>query len=434
MSLRFGTNNNVGTTYYSYPLGCGDVSSDVYLDQSWVADVGEMVVNWPLHYPAGKKVLLTIEGVDYTRIAGEAFNGSNVTLKVGETTYHPLVITNAACGYGYDLSYWVKVSGSSFTLSGATFTWPNSSTNYDTVGDSSACRSVTGSVQENYHHLSFRGFHNCTPDIIIPRGAPVSDNRGKGWNSVNARFDFQGVTISAVNPYGLFVRASNCSECGYQWDIDSWIGWDGKQNTPTPTINPPSVDVGESTPGEIRLAFSPNKKVIMYRDHLARDVDNFRCGKQCEPGQWETPYGKTTYMQAMECYESVDHACLGMRNDKEDPVGLETHLINEGKWTRTAGEVFDYPFTGAGIVATNKLKRGDVVFLYTYACDNNRIQHSVVVSATGGKVWAANNGYPFSSPMIFNELSLADLMNMYTNYWNPCKIRIRILKAPATFN
>ena len=225
VSLQFGTNNSVTTTTYSYPLGCGDVSSDVFVEQNWRGDIGEMVVNWPLHYPAGKKVLLTIEGLEYTRIAGEAFNGSNVTMQVGETTYTPLVITNAACGYGYDLSYWVTVSGSNFTLGGTTFTWPTSTSSTNYVGESGNCSSTSVTGQENYHHLSFRGFHNGAPNIMWvndPSGtaSDIADRTYRG--SVGQRFTLQFVppanAAGKIASYSWSVPNNAITNCNVQYD------------------------------------------------------------------------------------------------------------------------------------------------------------------------------------------------------------------------
>ena len=39
----------------------------------WIDDQGQMVVNWPLHYPQGKQVLMTFTQVDYTRLNNEAY-------------------------------------------------------------------------------------------------------------------------------------------------------------------------------------------------------------------------------------------------------------------------------------------------------------------------------------------------------------------------
>ncbi len=55
-----------------------------------------MFHNVPFYYPTNTPVLLTFEGVDYTRLNGEAFDGSQVTYN-GQT---PIAINghDVMCG------------------------------------------------------------------------------------------------------------------------------------------------------------------------------------------------------------------------------------------------------------------------------------------------------------------------------------------------
>ena len=122
----------------------------------WIDDQGQMVVNWPLHYPQGKQVLMTFTQVDYTRLNNEAYDPTQVL-------YHgqpPDVITTNNCGNGslcFDLSYIVAVSGTSFTLDETAFTWPTSTYVYDTniTTSDQGCWTQTNSMSGAAHHMGF---------------------------------------------------------------------------------------------------------------------------------------------------------------------------------------------------------------------------------------------------------------------------------------
>ena len=128
----------------------------------WTDDQGQMVVNWPLHYQPGQRVLLTFENVEYTRLNNETSDPTQIL-------YHgqaPDVIETNQCGNDfhpcYNLSYIVAVSGTSFTLDETAFTWPTSTLVYDTniTASDQGCWTQTNSMSGATHHLGFSGFHN----------------------------------------------------------------------------------------------------------------------------------------------------------------------------------------------------------------------------------------------------------------------------------
>ena len=447
VSLRFGTNDSYSETVTAYAPQCGGNLVDRKShNQTWAGDTGEMVVRWPFHYKQGDQVLLTIEGLDYTRVAGEDFNGSNVTLTVGGATYTPAVITNASGGYGYDLSYLVSVSGSNFVLSGSTFTWPPSTTNvnYTTAsycwnnGDYTNSISVTS--QETYHHLSFRGFHNCIPEILSPSGdaAKGINNAGKGWcnGGANYWFDFQGVTTTTTNWRSLVIAAADCPGEGcYNWTLDPYVGTLIPTSNPKyPAHIPPDSVPGVSAQGTLNLSGWVQKDVIIYQDHLARDMVNFQNGQSCFTDEkWTTPFGeikmKTGY-DRWNCHGSVIHAHYGTGDGTTSPPYDKTK----------ADRHYTFPFTSNDIQGINELEWGDVVAFYSpdsiYKNSKNWI-HSAT-SIGGPMLWGANN----SATANGNETWQFATRSVYDKCWdyyggaNPAthNLTIYIFKKGHLFN
>jgi len=400
--LRFGSVQVDSETDESYTPGCsagpGALLDDKQHNLQWVNDQGVMVVNWPLHYPTNQQVLLTFEKVEYTRVNGEAYDPTQVL-------YHgqpPDLIETNYCGIDYhpcfNLSYIVAESGSSFTLGPDAFTWPNSTIDTGGTGaDANGCWTSTSTTSGSAHHLGFRGFHNQAFNlkIIYPKGsADVKDNLPNSWRAPQYYYDFQAVTKNTPNSNAVWIQGQVDAPGTYQWTLSDG-GTLSFGTTLNPTHNPPdnitSDVIGTLTFKEIRgdKNAQTQKKIKVYRDHLARDMDNFLDGMTCKEGDWITEFGTIHMNHNWNCHGSVQHALDGNGNGyREDSPPEEIVMTWSNQW-------FNYSsghFGDKAIKAINGLNRGDVVVYYGPSpwLVGNRYLHSAT-SIGGPMTWGARN-------------------------------------------
>ena len=419
--LRFGTNNYYSEVTYNYPFGgCNPVKTQKMHSQIWVADAGEMVVNWPLHYPTNQQVLLTFEHMEYSRLNGEAYDPTQIL-------YHgqpPDVIETNWDG-NYNLGYIVSISGSSFTLNQDAFSWPTSTINISGTGaDPGGCWTSSGGTYGSAHHLGFASFHNCALGITSPIGSPVASNGGIGWNSTTARFDFQGVSKAAINYYSLTITARDCAEWQnkFTWDFDNNALGTIEGHTANPTHVPPAtVDPAAPATGNIRLNATITHPIQVFRDHLARDVANFT-GIQNKKGTWVTPFGSIEMDHDWICWGSVQHAYNG-KYGTQNQTKLSLHQVIDG-WPHVGGYV-NYPITNNPDAqpAINNLRRGDVVVITSSGVEVHAVIMTSTMTDTIKRVWAANNGGLYD-PDYFAVQKLDDVLGNWKFMTGDCKFMI----------
>ncbi len=398
-SLRFGKTDYSGETVYTYPTGCGDRITEKVHSQIWVDDTGEMEVNWPLHYTTNQQVLLTFEHVEYTRLNGEAPDPTQIKYQgqvpdVIETNYY-------GC---FNLGYIVSVGDTSFKLNKDAFTWPTSDVTPTDLGTTNRdCMTTSGSASGSAHHLGFASFHNApfTPKIIQPKGdADATNNPIDSWiGAPSYRFDFQGVTKKTPNFNAVTIQGQVDESGSYQWTLS-----DGGTLSSATTLNP-NHNLPDTITEDIKgtLTFTETigdtsvqtqKKIMVYRDHLARDIDNFGTMQSCNTGTVSTPYGKNVsilnWQRCWNCFGSVQHACDGTGDGYIYPPEPPT----QGGHSFTNGGVYPYSSITSAFI---NVRRGAVVGFFVRGCSVLKPGpqydwvHSAIFTGQDDLLWGANN-------------------------------------------
>jgi hypothetical protein len=134
------------------------------------------------------------------------------------------------------------------------------------------------------------------------------------------------------------------------------------------------------------------RTVKVYKDHLARDYENFAIGDSCDTG-WKVRMFNVyprPIMSRWNCHGGALHAYDG---SEDGSVGGKPHFTDD--WTTVLVEGTDrltYPFSTAVRSAIGGMHRGDVV---TYHCTSKDGVYGPGHSATsigGGTTWGSNNG------------------------------------------
>ena len=393
-----GNNGNDGSAVCGAPWYLGDSRQDGVITISDGCEYNQatryrndstLVVRAPFNYPPNTTVIFTLEGVTYAVSPGQTMDLSQVTL----WDKSPISWNN---GTG-EISYFATFNGGdSYVLSAGTVKWPasdgtpsNGLWNYfDPPG--------TGTVTFTGSQLSFWGFHNCLPEITVPIGsADGNGDNAKAWLTGPARFDFQGVACNNPGGYTLNISGGICSGIATKWTLTpASAGTLTYEATPTPTYDPPnslSGDPAKPVVGTLDLDGMTQKKVLMYKDHLARDMDNFAAAKDRTDFPWTfTAFGYTgTIDHRWNCHGSVQHAHDGTGNGKASfPEAMYALGINLNQ----PFAVLNYPFTDPIL---RNLQRGDIVAIH-YVGNNseNYPQAPWFHSATaigGSMIWGANN-------------------------------------------
>lgn len=194
---------------------------------------------------------------------------------------------------------------------------------------------------------------------IISPSASCDDNPipASSWLAdPNYRYDFQGIASGATGFYDLYIEGiiSLIPPLSYKWTLTN-IGSLNNDTTPTPTISNPTTGEGTLTliamNGETDTGVHDTRKIKIYPDHLARDVDNFKNGNFCSaPGTFiELPDGSLVPGH-LSCASAATHALDGT-------VGSRTYLDN---YSWSGGVTGDIPWN---TFVTMNLQRGWVLEL-----------------------------------------------------------------------
>ena len=294
--------------------------------------------------------------------------------------------------YGYDVSYlWTVPRDHQYTFNEDSFDWPtttHSDGGFQDLGGECGGRNQPWSSFCNSRLLRFDYFHNCRPEIMSPVGS--ADGNGdnyNSWSSGPARFDFQAVTCNNPGTYTLTFSGKICSDVPTKWTLTpTAAGSLTSETTANPTYNPPNSITGESVEGTLDLDGATQKKIIVYEDHLARDMYNFGSSQSCDPGNWDVGFGITHAMGQWNCFGSVQHAFDGTGRGYS---GLLPDKVVDD-WPSKA-----YAFGDPdAITAAQLLNRGDIVAFYVSNCSGvptDLLQHAATATGQNGRLWGANN-------------------------------------------
>ena len=183
------------------------------------------------------------------------------------------------------------------------------------------------------------------------------------------------------------------AQCAFQWTLSD-AGTLTSEKTLNPTHNLPDTITGDSIKGTLTLKQlqgvkdegQTQKGIRVYRDHLARDMENFGTVQSCSNGRWATPYGDIQMNiteRTWNCHGSVQHAIDGTGSGN---AGFPFGKVNG--WTLTN---LYYPFNAGASNIINGLQRGNVVLYYGNSSSFNPPYIHSATSVGGSMTWGANN-------------------------------------------
>ncbi len=254
-------------------------------------------------------------------------------------------------------------------------------------------------------------------EIVSPKGSldanpnPVeswlSDPDGWNPNFRGHRFDFQGVVAGATGPYVLDIEGRiEPADLGFKWTLDEAAGTLANTHTAAPTHTAPH-DEGQGTlilealDGANKTGCKDQRTVIIYKDHLARNMENFGTGISCE-GAWTfTAFNATITMQGTwNCHGSSRHLYDGSGTGGDGEGALDF-----SKDWEVAKEVAvsHHDEGGIAIPDLGPLYRGDLILYYAPKPEDHPffkepiLMHSQTCTGNGAETYGANNE-PLSYP------------------------------------
>jgi hypothetical protein len=183
------------------------------------------------------------------------------------------------------------------------------------------------------------------------------------------------------------------------------------------------------------------KQILIYLDHLARDMMNFGSSQKCVNGTWRTPFGITKICNPKmlwNCHGSVKHAY----NDSGDGYAETWDLsFIETAWVTNTNIVVSHKAGGGGShPPLGPLARGDVVIYYS---NEGLMLHSQTCTGNGTETYGANNdvlSYPGSPANQSWKWAVSSAGDWANNMWSPAwptgsptniqPIRIKVYKKP----
>ena len=223
-------------------------------------------------------------------------------------------------------------------------------------------------------------------EIKNPKGSlDANPNPVASWRTAPCyHFDFQGVVAGSAGPYVLDIegKIEPIPPAGYQWTLDAAAGTLANENTAAPAHAAPKTEgqgalTLKALVGVDETGCKDERIVKIYKDHLARDRENFGTGISCW-GNWSfTAFNATIPMgNTWNCHGSVFHAYDGSGN------GLSQTTVG---WATTE---YTAPINWAAV--TGSLSRGDVVSFYSWDGARYVLQHSHTC-LHGATMYGANN-------------------------------------------
>ena len=238
----------------------------------------------------------------------------------------------------------------------------------------------------------------CTrASITSPIGSLSSgSNPTASWLTTPCfHFDFQGVVSGAAGPYQLqiagVVEPAGTYSC--QWTLDAAAGTLSGASSASPTHSEPS-SAGEGDlalngqQGGATASCRDSKRLKIYRDHLARDEENFGVGTSCRGPTWTfTRFGATVTMtNRWNCHGGTQHVYNGSGSGSVGPGGV-TFLLDPSRLKKTV--TVTHTATGGGSHPTlGTLARGDIVAYFTA---NGSLAHTQTCTGNGDETYGANN-------------------------------------------
>lgn len=237
-------------------------------------------------------------------------------------------------------------------------------------------------------------------EITKPKGSIDSNsNPTSSWlTSPCFHFDFQGVVSNAPGSYNLEFSGIIDPSASYapKWTLESAAGILSNDTSSSPTHTAP-ISEGE---GELELVgmkdgsmanCSDKKKIKIYKDHLARDRDNFGTGISCGTNgsrAWDFTYrGATNRMpNAWNCHGGTRHIYNGEGNGNTGPAGVD-FLLDSARLKKTV-IVIHTPTGGGNHPSLGPLVRGDIVAYFT---ENGQLAHTQTCTGSNTETYGANN-------------------------------------------
>lgn len=233
--------------------------------------------------------------------------------------------------------------------------------------------------------------------ILRPRGSlNAASNPTASWLTTPCfHFDFQGVVSGSPGPYVLqFEGELDPPSCFTpNWTLEAAAGTLASATSLTPThTEPASAGEGDVTLTGMRgtspAGCTQTKRVKIYRDHLARDMENFGTGTDCRGPTWTfTRYGATITMNSRwNCHGGTRHIYNGSGTGSVGPADV-AFLFDSSRLKREV-TVTHTPTGGGSHPSLGPLVRGDVVAYFTARGD---LAHTQTCTGNGTETYGANN-------------------------------------------
>ncbi len=216
--------------------------------------------------------------------------------------------------------------------------------------------------------------------ILRPIGSlDASTNPTNSWlSSPCFHFDFQGVVSGSAGPYVLDFNGEIDPAAHYSpnWTLDAAAGTLANGTSLQPTHSAPTA-AGEGNVtlqgmhGGSAAGCTDRKRIKIYRDHLARDFENFgtgiSCGNPLGVSTWTfTRFGATISMPgSWNCHGGTRHLNNGGGNGSTGLSGV-SYLFDPSRLKATV--TVTHTLTGGGShPPLGSLSRGDIVVCFTDA-------------------------------------------------------------------
>jgi hypothetical protein len=246
--------------------------------------------------------------------------------------------------------------------------------------------SVCGAYVPEGHDTATKTFAFVEAEILTPNGRFIDGVD----EAPTYRYDYQGVCLNSGHPQGVAILgAIQPDGMIFNWTLDPEAGdLTGATSEEPWHIPPDEAGAGTLT---LKAAYTytggthvldcsaKTTGILIYDDHLARDMANFQVGTTCT--NFTMPNGSRPI--SFNCHASTVHTSDGgwiwdWRDAYDYFIGWEV--------------VFASPITTYGL-SLPPLERGDKVFYMTMTTDHNGrpiMQHSQTVMS-GISTWGANN-------------------------------------------
>lgn len=359
-------------------------------------------------------VYLQFPGFDYGRSTNESMDPSKITFR-GQPGFW----------YNSNVTFVAEIAcDTEYVIARSDFDWPTYS--YSNAYHGGFWSTGLDDYSGRWLRIGTVESTVLEADILRPIGDARDSARGNvaphsfldNTNSPGVppfRYDWQGVLASVPNGYGLNVQGDvDPDGFGYNWTLTSACGTFTNSASPIPGHIPPSSISGNSVTGTLTLEVmagtahtgaTNSKQIVIYRDHLQRDMENFVAENLTTNHSQDGVMHGGANALGFACHDSTTHAHKGEKG--------RTDFWTNSNWAVATNVVVENQYQN--LPNLGALSRGDVVAYYHGTnVSAATLAHSQTCTGNGNETWGANN-----KPMVEYDpwkFATAPAGSTYTNY------------------